>query len=80
MDLFFARPGDIVVAKIDLKNGAVGLVPDWNNVVVTNHFAVYKPDLTRVSPEYFLRIIQTSFFKSYLWRNGSLVFGGVGGR
>ena len=27
MDLFFARPGDIVVAKIDLKNGAVGIVP-----------------------------------------------------
>ena len=26
MDLFFAQPGDIVVAKIDLKNGAVGIV------------------------------------------------------
>ncbi|MGC2355270.1 MAG: hypothetical protein WA491_04355, partial [Candidatus Acidiferrum sp.] len=27
MDLWFASPGDIVVAKIDLKNGAVGIVP-----------------------------------------------------
>jgi type I restriction enzyme S subunit len=69
MDLFFARPGDIVVAKIDLKNGAVGLVPDWENVVVTNHFAIYEPDRLKLVPEYFLRLIQTSFFKSYLWRN-----------
>ena len=29
MELFFADPGDIVVAKIDLRNGAVGVVPDW---------------------------------------------------
>jgi type I restriction enzyme S subunit len=69
MDVFFARPGDIVVAKIDLKNGAVGIVPGWKNVVVTGHFAVYEPDRTRIVPEYFERIIQASFFKAYLWRN-----------
>jgi type I restriction enzyme, S subunit len=70
MDLYFARPGDIVVAKIDLKNGAVGIVPpDWNNVVVTGHFAVYEPDRSRLLPEYLHRIIQTGFFKAHLWRN-----------
>lgn len=69
MDLFFARPGDIVVAKIDLKNGAVGIVPDWKNVVVTNHFAVYKPNLDLIVPEYFHLVIQTDFFKAHLWRN-----------
>lgn len=70
MDLSFARPGDIVVAKIDLKNGAVGIVPDdWNNVVVTGHFAVYEPDRARLVPEYFHLIIQTDFFKTHLWRN-----------
>jgi type I restriction enzyme S subunit len=70
MDLFFARPGDLVVAKIDLKNGAVGIVPDdWSNVVVTNHFAVYKLDRSRIEPFYLHRLIQTSFFKSHLWRN-----------
>ena len=69
MDLQFARPGDVVVAKIDLKNGAVGLVPDWKNVVVTNHFAVYEPDRLRLVPEYFTLLIQTGFFKAYLWRN-----------
>lgn len=69
MDLFFARPGDIVVAKIDLKNGAVGIVPDWKNVVVTNHFAVYEPNLDLIVPEYFHLLIQTNFFKAHLWRN-----------
>lgn len=70
MDLWFARPGDIVVAKIDLKNGAVAIVPDdWLNVVVTGHFAVYEPDRTRLVPEYLHRIIQAKFFKAHLWRN-----------
>lgn len=70
MDLWFARPGDIVVAKIDLKNGAVGIVPDdWNDVVVTGHFAVYEPDRSKLLPEYLHRIIQTPFFKENLWRN-----------
>jgi len=70
MDLWFARPGDIVVAKIDLKNGAVGIVPsDWENVVVTGHFAVYEPDTSRIVPEYLQRIIQAGFFKAHLWRN-----------
>jgi type I restriction enzyme, S subunit len=70
MDLWFARPGDIVVAKIDLKNGAVGIVPtDWTNVVVTGHFAVYEPDHAKLVPEYFQRIVQADFFKAHLWRN-----------
>lgn len=69
MDLFFAKPGDIVVAKIDLKNGAVGIIPDWENVVVTNHFTVYQPDLKQLVPEYLILLIQSKFFKNYLWRN-----------
>lgn len=69
MDLFFARSGDIVVAKIDLKNGAVGIVPDWKSVVLTNHFAVYEPDRNTIVPEYFHLLIQTGFFRAHLWRN-----------
>jgi type I restriction enzyme S subunit len=68
MDLFFAHPGDIVVSKIDLKNGAVGIVPlGLQNVVVTNHFVVYEP-LDALHPPYLIRIIQSPFFKDYLWR------------
>jgi hypothetical protein len=70
MELFVARPGDIVVSKIDLKNGALGVVPaEWSNVVVTNHFAVYEPDRRRLLPEFLLYLIQTSFMKDHLWRN-----------
>lgn len=70
MDLFWARPGDIVVSKIDLKNGAVAIIPDdWDKVVVTNHFAVYEPDLERLDPKYFHLLIQANFFKEHLWRN-----------
>jgi type I restriction enzyme, S subunit len=70
MELYFARPGDIVVAKIDLKNGAVGIVPSgWENVCVTGHFAVYEPDRSKLVPEYLHRLIQTRFFQQYLWRN-----------
>jgi len=70
MDLFWAKPGNIVASKIDLKNGAVAIIPDdWSNAVVTNHFAVYQPDLERINPQYFHLLIQANFFKEHLWRN-----------
>jgi len=70
MELFAAQPGDVVVAKIDLKNGAVAIVPeDWTNVAVTGHFAVYEPDRSRLVPEYLHLLIQTKSFKAHLWRN-----------
>ncbi len=70
MDLFFAYPGDLIIAKIDLKNGAVGVVPEgWEKVVVTGHFAVYEVDSRRVRTQWLHRIIQQPDFKEYLWRN-----------
>jgi len=69
MTLYFARTGDVVVSKIDLKNGAVGVIPgNLENVVFTNHFVVYQPDLDVVHPPYLMRLIQSPFFKDYLWR------------
>lgn len=70
MDLYYAKPGDLVVAKIDLKNGAVGIVPnEWVNIVVTGHFAVYEIDKSLIRPAWLHRIIQQPDFKQYLWRN-----------
>lgn len=58
------------MSKIDLKNGAVAIIPkDWKNVVVTNHFAVYKPNLSSLNPVYLHLMIQAKFFKAHLWRN-----------
>jgi type I restriction enzyme S subunit len=70
MELFWARPGDIVASKIDLKNGAVAIIPNnWNKAVVTNHFAVYEPNIERLDQKYFHLLIQANFFKQHLWRN-----------
>jgi len=72
MPLFWAKPGDVVLSKIDLKNGAVGVLPEgWDNAVVTSHFKVYAPDLTQLDPRYFRMLLQTHDFKKWLWANRS---------
>jgi type I restriction enzyme S subunit len=72
MALRWVRPNDLVLSKIDLKNGAVGILPaEWSNAVVTTHFAVYKPDTTRVHPFYLRYLVQTRQFKRWLWANRS---------
>lgn len=69
MELFRAYPRDIVLSKIDLKNGAVGVLPSLEGKVtaVTSHFAVYQVT-SGLLPEYFTMIIQNPRFKEYLWR------------
>ncbi|WP_328992526.1 restriction endonuclease subunit S [Pseudomonas aeruginosa] len=72
MPLFWAKPGDVVLSKIDLKNGAVGVLPEgWDNAVVTSHFKVYEPDLSQLDPRYFRMLLQTHDFKKWLWANRS---------
>ena len=72
LPLFWAKPGDVVLSKIDLKNGAVGVLPDgWENVVITSHFKVYTPDVAQLDPRYFRLLLQTQDFKSWLWANRS---------
>lgn len=72
MPLFWAKPGDVVLSKIDLKNGAVGVLAEgWNNVVVTSHFKVYSPDTVQLDPRYFRMLLQTQDFKNWLWANRS---------
>ena len=72
LPLLWARSGDIALSKIDLKNGAVAVVPDdWESVVVTTHFKVYRPNMERLNPNYFRLLIQTAPFKNWLWANRS---------
>lgn len=72
MPLFWVNPGDVVLSRIDLKNGAVGVLPDgWGNAVVTSHFKVYAPDQARLDPRYFRLLLQTQDFKAWLWANRS---------
>lgn len=69
MDMYSALPGDFIVSKIDLKNGAVAIAPTWENMAVTSHFAIYAPDESRLYPPYLHRLIQARFFKTHLWNN-----------
>ena len=39
---------------------------DWDKAVVTNHFAVYEPNLDRLDPRYFYLLIQVKFFKCFI--------------
>ena len=72
LPLLWVRPGDVVLSKIDLKNGAVGVLDEgWDNVVVTTHFKVYVPDLKRLNPRYFRMLLQTADFKDWLWASRS---------
>lgn len=72
LPMLWVRPCDVVLSKIDLKNGAVGLLPEgWNNAAVTTHFAVYEPDRNKVLAEYFRMLIQTPRFKTWLAENKS---------
>jgi type I restriction enzyme S subunit len=61
----------LVLSKIDLKNGAVGVMPDWPNAVVTSHFAVYEPDPNLVVPRYVQLLLQTGSFRDWLWATRS---------
>jgi len=72
LPMLWARPGDIVLSKIDLKNGAVGVLPDdWHSAAVTTHFAIYEPDRRMVVPEFFRLLIQSPRFKAWLTENKS---------
>jgi len=59
LPMLWVRSGDVVLSKIDLKNGAVGVLPDdWPFAAVTTHFAVYEPDTRKVLPEFFRFLVQ----------------------
>ena len=71
MKLYEVHKNDIVLSKIDLKNGAVGICPNFTNkkVAITSHFASYHIDTSIIIPEFFLQLIQCKPLKEYLWRN-----------
>ena len=74
--LFKAEAGDVVFSKIDLRNGAIGIVPDDLPIVaVTSEFPVYKVDSKRAQPEYIKLLVKSAVFRHYI--NG-LVSGASG--
>ena len=57
---FRVSANQIVVSKIDARNGAIGIIPQrLNDAIITNNFIVYDVDLTKALPK-FLVLLLTS--------------------
>lgn len=60
---FVARSGNLILSRIDARNGAVAIVGDeLAGAVVTNDFPMFSFDTTLVDPMYFASIIKSSQF------------------
>ena len=50
---FVVRPQQFILSRIDARNGAFGLVPDFlNGAVVSNDFPAFTPDSSRFLPDF----------------------------
>jgi type I restriction enzyme S subunit len=65
--MFAAYSGDLVYSKIDLRNGALALIPpNLPKVVVTSEYPVYVPDTKQVDPKYLALILRSANFLQLL--------------
>ncbi len=65
--MFAAYPGDLVYSKIDVRNGAIGLVPDsMGKAVVTAEYPIHTPDAKQVEPKYLALLLRSPNFKALL--------------
>jgi type I restriction enzyme S subunit len=50
---FIARPGQLILSRIDARNGAIALVPDGlDGALVTNDFPLFDLDRSKLEPAY----------------------------
>jgi type I restriction enzyme S subunit len=62
--LFFAQPGDVIYSKIDVRNGAIGVVSaEMGKVAVSSEYPVYRIRPEIAAPEYVKLLFRTSFFR-----------------
>jgi type I restriction enzyme, S subunit len=60
---FLARKGQLILSRIDARNGAIGLVPALlDGALVTNDFPLFTLDKSRVVPSYFNWLSKTASF------------------
>lgn len=62
--LWWADPGDVVYSKIDVCNGAIGIVPDeLGRICVTSEYPVYAVKSGVADAGYIKLLFRTSFFR-----------------
>jgi hypothetical protein len=66
-NLFEAPPEDLVYSKIDIRHGAIGIVPaGLERVVVTSEYPVYRVRGEVAFTEYVKLLVRTSSFKTLI--------------
>ena len=67
--MFAAYAGDVVFSKIDLRNGAIAIVPpSLEKVVVTAEYPVHVPDKDQTDPRYLALLLRSANFLYLLKR------------
>jgi len=75
-NLFVANSGDLVYSKIDLRNGAIGIIPQkYNEALFTAEFPIYEIDTKLINPVYLQLFLQSIGFKNLI---NSIVSGASG--
>lgn len=65
--MFAALPGDLVYSKIDVRNGAIGLLPpEIKQAVVTSEYPVLVPDPKQVDVRYLALLLRSPNFQHLL--------------
>jgi type I restriction enzyme S subunit len=74
--LNFADAGDVVYSKIDVRHGAIGIIPnDLRQVAVSSEYPVYEVKQDVALPEYIQLLFRTNHFRHYI---NSLISGTSG--
>ena len=61
--MFAAQPGDVVFSKIDVRNGAIAIVPpSLGKVVVTSEYPIHIPDKKQVDARYLALLLRSPNF------------------
>lgn len=62
--LFYADPGDVIYSKIDVRNGAIGIIPDeMGRVCVSSEYPVYSVDPAIADARYIKLVFRTESFR-----------------
>jgi len=74
--LFFADPGDVIYSKIDVRNGAIGVVPlQMHRIAVSSEYPVYSVEQDLADAQYIKLLFRTSGFRRKL---NSMISGASG--
>jgi len=60
---YLAKSGQLIISKIDARNGAFGIIPDeLDNAIVTNDFPLFYVNSEKINPQFLLMITTTKVF------------------